>query len=63
MTIYIHYMKRPAPGYTPRAAVRLHNVNAVVDKGTNRVEIHMAFTDHQPTHDHVDRVVIEPDRD
>ena len=60
MTVTINYLQRPSPGYTPRRAVTLHNVDAVIDKGPRAVELRMMFTDHRPTHDHVASVAVKP---
>lgn len=61
MTIYVHYQIYASPGYVPRPALRLYNVAAVESQGPQMVRVRMQFTDDAPTHDHVARVVIEPD--
>lgn len=63
MTITINYTQKPAPGYVPRKAVTLHNVDAVCDKGVRMVEVRMQFSDHRPTHDHVASVSVIPERE
>ena len=63
MTITINYSPKPAPGYKPRPAVTLHNVASIEDQGTRAVRVHMLFTDHAPTHDHVVSVVVKPGQD
>ena len=63
MTITINYSPKPSPGYTPHKAIVLHNVESVHNKGIGMVEVHMMFTDAQPTHDHVISVVIIPERE
>ena len=61
MTVTINYKQQAAPGYTPRRPVTLHNVDKVVSKGPHTVELHLMFTDHRPTHDHVASVSVKPD--
>jgi hypothetical protein len=63
MTITINYSPYPAPGYTPRKAVRLFNVESVQDKGPRMVEVRNLFTGPATTHDHVVGVVIIPERE
>lgn len=63
MKIYVHYIQRASPGYTPREPVRLHNVARVSGNGVNRVTVQTLFSDEAIVHDHVDRVVIEPERE
>ncbi len=63
MTITINYEPRPSAGYTPRKALTLHNVESVHAKGVRMVEVHMMFTDHKPTHDHVVSVSVIPEKE
>lgn len=60
MTITINYYQQASPGYTPHKPLTLHNVDAVVDKGVNMIEVRFMFTDNRPTHDHVASVTIKP---
>jgi hypothetical protein len=61
MRITVNYSPKPSPGYVPRRAVTLHNVESVSQKGVGMVELRMMFTDAQPTLDHVVSVVVIPE--
>lgn len=61
MTITINYMPQPAPGYTPRKAVTLFNVESVTGAGPRMVKVRMMFADNHTTHDHVASVSVKPD--
>jgi hypothetical protein len=61
MKIYIHYQKTASAGYAPREPLMLNNVESVSDQGVGMVRVRMQFGDARITHDHVTRVVIEPD--
>jgi hypothetical protein len=63
MKVTINYLPKPAPGYTPRRADTLYNVESVIDKGVGRVEIRSLFSDQRPTFDHVASVVVIPEKE
>ncbi len=63
MTIIINFHPSPSPGYTPRPALRRHNVESIADKGIHAVEVRMQFSDIRSTYDHVVSVVVQPDRE
>lgn len=62
MTVTINYQPQPSPGYVPRRAAVVHNVEAVLDHGPHMVVLRMMFSDLSPTHDHVVSVVVIPER-
>jgi hypothetical protein len=63
MTITINFAPQAAPGYVPRKARVLHNVEAVLDNGVRAVRVKMQFSDLAPTYDHVVSVSVMPDRE
>ena len=63
MTITINFVQKPAPGYTPRKALTLCNVESVSDKGVRAVEVRMQFTDPRVLYDHVASVSVQPERE
>jgi hypothetical protein len=63
VTITVNFAQTPAPGYTPRRAITLHNVEAVTDNGPRAVRVRMQFADHAPTFDHVVSVSLRPEQE
>jgi len=61
MTVVINYRPHASPGYVPRKALTVHNVERVEDAGPRAVRLRMMFSDFHPTHDHVVSVLVKPD--
>ena len=55
MTIYIHFNIS-----TGKSAVRLHNVESVLDAGVDSIKVRLAFADGVKTYNDVSHVALKP---